>query len=180
MSYIKASTYRQISEKLGDAFAKVRDAIRHADSTDDAYTLIQDSLVLITEFPDDDVNVSATLDPKGSVMGDLGTPWYTAANTGLTSDKASSVAAGLFSSAINKLNKHVRSRTYKTGTTVINKNILEWYDSYAIVSGSADDSLFSADGTTIEESYYFSDNFVDLSSELSVTIPTAYRRSTYA
>lgn len=181
MSFITPTEYQEISEKLGDAFSKIRNAINDPDGTADAKNDIEDALVFITDSTDNDSRVSETIDPIGSIMGDLGSTWSSTVANNFSTTRASSIAAGLFSSAFRKLNNHVKDRTLdqELDPPAKHRTIQSWYDTYGFIEGDAENSLFSSDGSTIDNSLYFSQEFVDLSSALNVTIPNQYRRSTY-
>lgn len=188
MSFVTPQEYKQISNDLGDAFATIRDAINNSGSGD-AYADVQTALVIVADSVDNDVRISQTIDPKGAIMNDLGTTWQNDANNKFTRTQASNTAANFFSSMLRKLNDHVKNRTLDPDTGAKHQTVQDWFNTYAFTTGNEAYSLFwnggtAPDGTAPDGSggtgAYFSQNFEDLCTALNITIPNAYKQSTYA
>jgi len=191
MSYITAKVYYETAEALAVAYAAVRDAL-YDDGLTDTYAKVNDIVDVIVEATDDDSDASTSIvhtetrDPKGSIAKDLGRV-YSDLSTKFTLVNAKVLAAAYFSPALKVLNTHVVSKTALPLTGNM-RTINEYYAAYAQdprVTGGLDDdmSLFThSDGGDVvsDASYYFSDDFVELSSQAGVTIAAAYQASTYA
>jgi len=160
MSFVQPKNYKLIADKLGAAYAAIRDAIYDANSaTEGAYNKLQESLIIIVDEDDSVTYHDADTDPTGSISSDLGSYWYRAANNTLTEEQAKTIAANLFSTTLRKLNSHVVSRS-GTGSIEV------FYSTYAFVSGNTDFSLF----TENDQSSYFTTEFAELSAKANVTI----------
>jgi hypothetical protein len=181
MSFVTPQEYKQISEKLGDAFALIRDAINNNSATGDAYEKVQDAAIIIANSVDNDVRVSSDIDPVLSIMNDLGTTWQRSANNDFNHTSASSIASNFFGNMLRKLNDHVKNRTINPVTGIKHKTIQEWFATYAF-TGSQAYSLFWNGGVAPnagDYDSYFSQNFEDLCTALNISIPNAYKQSSY-
>lgn len=161
MSYIKPSEYKVIAEQLGTAYGDIRDAIN--DGANGGAVSNMGTAMDTIAAADDTLEGNATVDPKGSIMNDLGVTWFKATNQDFTVARAKSTASALFSAALRKLNSHVIKRMGMT-------SIATYYSTYAFIPGDTSMSLFN----TPESPDYFSADFEDLSSKIGVTIDTDY------
>lgn len=164
MSVVRPIYYKQIADKLGEAYAAVRDsiysqAVGHVGEY--GYSNMIASLNLINGEADNSTyNATTTVDPPGSIANDCGATWFKQANTNFTLAQAKTTASNLFSNALKNLNTHVVKRT---GVT----NIRTFYSSYAFcTTPDANWSLF----TSGDISSYWTQDFVELSGLIGVSI----------
>lgn len=189
MSFVTPKEYKAISEDLGDAFVLIRDAVNNAGSTGDAFEKVQSAALEIANATDNDIRVSQVIDPVLSIMNDLGTTWETGTNRNFSQSNASIIASNLFGSMLRRLNDHVKNRTLNPSTSSKHSTVQAWFGTYAFTSGKEEYSLFwnggsAPDGSGSDGSggsgAYFSQNFEDLCTALNITIPSAYKQSTYS
>jgi len=202
MSVIYPSQYKTIADRLGEAYALVRDSIFKdgAGSTNTAYSKIKAAAQVISDSGEDETirgcgapisgestdstnaNYSVFISgvrytaPPSSISNDLGTTWYSMLNTKLNETNAKKTAANLFSTALRKLNNHIITRMY--GYSTINN----YYASYAFVSDAVHTSqglslgelsLFDADGSPVDGTYFTAD-FAELSTYAGNTVTAGY------
>lgn len=202
MSVIYPSQYKTIADRLGEAYALVRDSIFKdgSGSSDTAYSKIKAAAEVVSDSGEDetirgcgapisgestdstDVNYSIFISgirytaPPSSISNDLGTSWYSVLNTKLNETNAKKTAANLFSTALRKLNTHIVTRMY--GYSTINN----YYASYAFVSdavhvsqglGLGTLSLFDAAGAPSDDIYFTAD-FAELSTYAGNTVTSSY------
>jgi hypothetical protein len=145
---------------------------------------------------DEDTSIvhDITRDPPGSIANDLGAKFSSLA-TSFTEAKAKKIASSYFSTALKALNSHVLARTplpptasYPEGGVKTLNSINEYYEaynddprSYGAETGS-EMGLFTwqAGADDYFTGGYFSDNFVELCSQLSITINDQFKNSTWA
>ena len=171
MSYIFPKDYKTIVENLALAYASIRDGIYAGTAlttpANNAFTKAQAGLDVVLNADDNNTSSTPTVDPDGSIGYDLSSTWFAFAHTTVNEAKAKSVASSLFASAIKKLNDHCYKRTGQT-------NYNAWLSTYAYNAGNANLTLFG-DGMTDPLSSYFSADFVELSGQIGVVIPTQFR-----
>lgn len=184
MSYITPTKYWEISEELGKAYASLRDSLNDttlADASEKtteaggssatAYAYAKYVAELITESTDDNddgLTHDLSIDPPASIANDLGTEALTFGSK-FADTAAKNLAASQFSSTIQKLNAHVVKRT-KSATAETVNNISQYFDAFRLVSGSAEMSLHSNDGVSVDTNYYFSQDFDELCDELNIDL----------
>ena len=193
MSVILPRNYKEISDELGEAYAKLRDAIfldgpSYTDSAVENTMAISDSQDSVpdntfrgsgepdagegeSEDPGDPgfsvwTNGDKFTAPEGSVAQDMGTPLFRLINTTATDSNARSVASGQFGTYLRSINSHVVNRIF--GVSSING----FYQLYAYVGDDDPDlNLFDSDpGTPGVQADYFSADFCELSAQIGVTI----------
>lgn len=194
MSVILPYQYKYIAEKLADAYAKVRDSL-YKSSGESVYSIAQETLVEdanVTgsaggvESADDTTIWGSTATsgtnytaPPGSIAKDIGSSWYDFANSNFTETQAKSYASGLIGPSLKKLNSHIVKRMAGIST------IASYYSTYAYTS-DADHTAAGMDPTKGElslfdyggEPYswnYFSEEFVELSDQIGITISTQWQ-----
>ena len=152
----------------------------------------------VVQEPDDDSDEAsniphdATRDPIGSIASDLGSTFKTLGQS-LTETKAKIIAASYFTSALRALNTHVLARTPlppaissppQGGITTL-RTINEYYQAYDDDPRAFPDlagyemSLFTftSGGDYFSDATYFSDNFVELSAQIGITIADTWKQS---
>lgn len=152
----------------------------------------------IVEETDDDSDLASNIphdvdrDPPGSVAKDLGSKFSDFGNT-FTEAEAKIAAASFFSVSLKALNTHVLARTPlppdpsspPQGAITTMRTINEYYQAYDDDPRAYPDlpgyemSLFTftGGGDYFSDATYFSDNFVELSSEIGVTIKDTFKQS---
>ena len=170
MSFIHPSVYKQIADKMGEAYIAVKNSIYNStlgSVGEVSFNKMQESLTLVTEDSDESTYVAVATDPPGSISNDLGSFWFKLANNDLTEIQAQRIASGLFSGALRRLNTHVVKRS---GVA----SIAAFYSAYAYsASFSSDFNLFDPN----DSSSYFSEEFAELSDQINVTIDSQYVQS---
>lgn len=144
MSYIDEDEYKVIADYLGTAYAAVRDGMETSHTTNQ---LITDYVV---QTVDDTSPVATAAAPTGSVASDLGKK-YSDFGVSMSSTARLTLAASYFTGVLSALNNHILKRS---GTS--RRSIVDWY---------TDVYDFNVD-------YYFSDDFIELSSKINVNILT--------
>ncbi len=204
MSVIYPRTYRLISEELGAAYAKVRNAIYTDGALFDNSALgdTQDIASLQLDNADDNYDGSKTPDsladllpssagfsvwtasagftaPEGSIAKDLGIPLFTLVNSTISETNAKAIAGRLFGTYLRALNSHVVTRTSGIST------IGGYYQTYAFIADTSTDlnyedelNLFDSDPTSIglgASPSYFTADFVELSAQIGVKIDSQFQ-----
>jgi hypothetical protein len=166
MSYITPYKYRNIAESIATAYAAVRSSLSTT-----ANTQASSIVTSVLDYPDDNVDGlshSTTIDPIGSISNDLGTTVFQFGPK-FNSTNAIGLAAAFFTPILQSINSHVLRRTGASAT-----NMVTYMTTYALTSGSAEMSLFSANGSTVNSSYYFSQDFTELCAQINITIPSNF------
>lgn len=198
MSIITPKVYKLIAEDLANAYVRVRNSIFQdgVSLSSSSFGDLTDAQTQIVSVSDNDYNgcgapgagesadptnanfsvwqaTTKYTAPTGSISADLGKSVESTLKT-LREAQAKKKAAGMFSSILNDLNKHVVSRTYNVTT------LASYYDTYAFTSGNEDLSLFWNGGSTppLGDSSYFSADFIELTNQITgTTIDSDYEAS---
>jgi len=198
-----AEAYSRIRECLNDGSAAEDTSVDEADPSSTPSTVnINDFLINLVKHvvqePDDNsdeasnVPHDATRDPVGSIAADLGSTFKTLGQT-LTVAQSKAIAASYFTTALRALNTHVLARTPlppaissppQGGITTL-RTINEYYQAYDDDPRAFPDlagyemSLFTftSGGDYFSDATYFSDNFVELSAQIGITIADTWKQS---
>ena len=190
MSIITPRTYKLLADDYGSAYAAIRDAIFQdgAGYASSAYGVMQAALARLSGTDDTDTQGCGAAEvgegesetptdagysewtigvrytaPPGSIASDLGTKFYTFANSTLGEAQAKRTAASTFSASLRTLNSHIVNRLYGYSS------ISSFYTSYASIAGNQENSLFDdAVGTPYQN--YFTTDFQELSGLVGTTI----------
>jgi hypothetical protein len=163
MSFITPSKYREIANQVGLAYKTVRDSLISGDGTN-AADYAENAVKKIVEYPDD---TSTDIAPIGSIANDLGAVSFDF-NQKFSTTNAKSLASAYFSQIISSLNAHVIRRS-----AADIYDIKAYYAKYKSL-GSAAEVCFYTNGiaNSINESYYFSEDFEELIKQLNISINT--------
>ena len=195
MSVILPRQYKVIADELGEAYAKLRDAVfkdgpSYTDSSVENVLAISDAQDSVpdntsrgsgapgtgeSEDPADAaysdwIASGKVTAPEGSVARDMGSPLFTLVNTTARETNAKRVASAQFGGYLRSLNSHIVARIFGVNS------ISGFYQLYAYVDDSDPDmNLFDSDSVTpgIQASY-FSADFCELSDQIGVTIDEEY------
>ncbi len=190
MSYITPKLYSQIAETLATSYVNVRNTLYANGGASGAYADALDIVSDVVQATDDNSDETASIvhsltrDPMGSISSDLGATMK-AFGIKFTYAESKKLAAAYFTGILKSLNTHVVARTPLPPTGNM-RNINEYYAAYDDDprASAADDemSLFTwqtGQDTVSDSSYYFSDDFVELSSEAGVTINEIFTTAFY-
>lgn len=182
MSVILPKHYKVLAEELAKSYVEIRDAIYRGESGD-VYSIIHETLVdseygiaegslssdVTLDGSDPDPEATSVSAPPGSIGSDLGSFWFSFANSNFSEERAKSYAASLVGEALRRLNSHIVSRMNNVNS------VASYYSSYAYGSGGDGDldhlDLFY-DGSGGWD--YFTTDFAELSSRIGVTISEDY------
>jgi hypothetical protein len=198
MSVILPKKYRIIAENLGEGYAKLRDSLfqdgaglpdsglENILAISDEVASVDDSSYRGSDEPEtgesDDPTSSDFSDwlssgkvtaPHGSIARDLGSATFTLVNTTGSEANAKRVAAGYWGSYLRSLNSHILNRMHNDFST-----INQYYATYAYIGDPDPDlNLFDTDEGTpgAQPAGYFSADFVELSSQIGVTIDEEFQ-----
>jgi len=181
MSYITPRRYRKLTDKIGAAYAVLRDTlnisapdateIHPGTNTVYGYAKYIQKEIVETSIDDNTTDTFTNdelVDPSGSIANDLGSAAYDF-GTKFSTAEAKKISANHFGPIIKSLNSHVVKRTYTTSSV---KTFAQYLAEFDVASpADADMSLFDELGTgVIDGSYYFSSDFSELCNQININL----------
>jgi hypothetical protein len=169
MSFISPRNYRQIANRLGAAYAALRDELYSSTASDDTINnkteSIAKKILSISEANDDGLTHDNSVDPVGSIANDLGTAIYNF-DQKFTSNNAKDSAAQYFGQFLASLNSHVIKRT-TTGVA----SIADYFNKYKNPNGVLDMCFYTGSSANASDTnYYFSQDFQELCNRLNIQL----------
>ena len=166
---------------MESAYAALRDKLYTVSDPTCIDSLLEEVSKVIVEVQDDFSN-SETIDPIGSIANDLGSYAYRLAMK-FDETNAKSYAATQFSSIVQQINSHVMNRTsdlpygYSTVTSIANYYALFKSDDEGVLD--IDMQLFTDGSGDYSTDYYFSQDFIELSQKIGLTLTNSNTKLTY-